>query len=49
MGDRTLGGTVNSSWLEGGAFDTKESPGANSGFGMGGEIILVADVKATTT
>ena len=49
MADRTLGGTVNASWLEGGAFDTKETPGASSGFGMGGEIILMADVKATTT
>ena len=49
MADRSLGGTVNSSWLEGGAFETKEAPGGSSGFGMGGEIILMADVKATTT
>lgn len=48
MGDHGLGATVNSSWQEGGEFETKASPGAQSGFGMGGEIILVADVRATT-
>lgn len=48
LGDHTFAGAVTSSWLEGGQFDTKESPGATSGFSMGGQIILVADVKATT-
>lgn len=47
MGDRTLGNTVSTSWLEGGEMPSARLPGG-SGWVSGGEIVLVADALATT-
>lgn len=44
MRDRSLNGTVDASWLEGGEFLTMQE----QGFISGGEIILIAKAKATT-
>lgn len=43
MSDRTLGGSVESSWLDGGEFGSFEE----NGFLSLGEIVLIAHVKAT--
>ena len=47
MGNRTLDGTVNKCWLEGGEMPSARLPGG-SGWVSGGEIVLVADAVATT-
>lgn len=47
MNDRTLGGTVVYSWLEGGALAKPPEP-RNLGFIVSGEVILAADVEART-
>ncbi len=47
MQDRTLSGTVETSWLVGGEFQTGPNP-EGKGYGSGGEIQLVADVNAIT-
>lgn len=47
MDNRTLNGTVNKSWLEGGEMPSARLPGG-SGWVSGGEIVLVADAIATT-
>lgn len=47
MGNRTLNGKVSTSWLEGGDLPSARVPESN-GFVSGGEIILIADVTATT-
>lgn len=46
MKDRTLDGSVSSSWFTGGEFLSAESPGS-SGFISGGEISLTALVTAS--
>jgi hypothetical protein len=46
MADRTLGGVVDSSWLEGG--ELFASQGQNFPFVAGGEIILIADISAVS-
>lgn len=48
MIDRTLGGTVSSSWLEGGDMARPPEP-RNLGFIAAGQIVLAADVTARTT
>jgi hypothetical protein len=47
MKQRTLNGTVTTSWLEGGEMPSGRVPG-QTGWASGGEIRLVAEVKATT-
>jgi hypothetical protein len=46
MSDRTLGGTVATSWLEGGELPSARLPDG-SGWISGGEVVLIADVAAT--
>ena len=46
MGNRTLNSFVTTSWLEGGAFDITS---VDAGFVANAEIMLTADVTATTT
>lgn len=48
MKDRTLDGSVESSWFTGGEFLSAESPGT-TGFVSGAEISVVAFVVASTT
>lgn len=43
MKDRTIGGTVSMSWLDGGTFFEVEAQ-ANAGTYIGGEVILIADM-----
>lgn len=47
MSDRTQGGTVVNSWLEGGRFGKQEDPQQIGRFFAGGEIILVCEVIAS--
>ena len=47
MKERTLRGTVNKSWLEGGEMPSARLPNGG-GFISGGEVILLADVLSTT-
>ena len=47
MGNRTLSGTVITSWLEGGEMPSVRAPGSQSWL-AGGEVALIADAKATT-
>jgi len=47
MKERTLNGTVNSSWLEGGEFLSGPDPTGNQ-FMSGASVMLIADVTATT-
>lgn len=47
MLDRTLNGTVNTSWLEGGRFNRAEDPQSLGRFFCGGEVVLVCDVMAS--
>jgi len=47
MKNRTITNNVSTSWLEGGEMPSGRIPG-NTGFMSGGEVVLVADVKATT-
>lgn len=47
MNDRTLGGTVIYSWLEGGTFAKPPEP-RNLGFIVSGTVNLAADVEART-
>lgn len=48
MANRTLSGSVNKFYLDGGEFDNQESPSPAHGFGMGGSIIVIADLTART-
>jgi hypothetical protein len=47
MLDRTLNGTVDTSWLEGGRFNRAEDPQSLGRFFCGGEVVLVCDVMAS--
>lgn len=46
MANRTLSGTVTTSWLEGGELPSGRLP--ETGWVSGGEIVLIAEAKATT-
>jgi hypothetical protein len=48
MKDRTIGGTVTASWLEGGQLINARDNSTNT-FVAAGEIILVAEVSAINT
>src|SRR5437870_418093 len=48
MSDRRLNGTVSTSWLDGGDLPSAKNADAG-GWLSRGEVLLVADVKATTT
>lgn len=47
MLDRTLSGTVNNSWLEGGRFTKTDDPQSLGRFFAGGEIVLACDVSVS--
>jgi hypothetical protein len=47
MLDRSLSGTVNNSWLEGGRFNKSDDPQSLGRFFAGGEIILACDVSVS--
>ena len=46
MGNRTVNGLITTSWLEGGGFDLTA---LDAGFMANGDILMVADVSASTT
>lgn len=47
MLDRTMNGTVLTSWLEGGRFGRQEDPQSIGRFFSGGEIVLVCELMAS--
>lgn len=47
MGNRTLNANVITSWIEGGEMPSVRAPGTQSWL-AGGEVVLIADAKATT-
>lgn len=49
MLDRTFGGIVETSWLEGGRLVTADDPSKSGKFFAGAEIVLTADTYARTT
>lgn len=44
MLDRTIGGTVLTSWLEGGRFSRQDDPQAIGRFFAGGEVVLICEL-----
>lgn len=47
MRDRTFGGTVTASWLEGGRFGKQDDPQQLGRFFSGAEVVLICDVMAS--
>lgn len=47
IGDRTFGGTVTTSWLEGGRFGKQDDPQQLGRFFSGAEVILICEVMAS--
>jgi len=47
MIDRTMNGTVTTSWLEGGRFGRQEDPQSIGRFFAGGEIVLICELMAS--